>query len=72
LFFSSFENFFPLSDVGIELDILPVAKLQSLTKQQVTEMALSEGVFSSKTSRHRFSDHMPPITIPLDLHRIDE
>ena len=61
-----------LSDDGIELDIWPASNLESLTKQQVIEMALSGEVFPPKTSRHRFSDHMPPIAVPLDLLRIDE
>jgi len=61
-----------LSDDGIELDIWPASDLESLTKQQVIEMALSGEVFPPKTSRHRFSDHMPPIAVPLDLLRIDE
>ena len=61
-----------LSDDGIELDIWPASELEFLTKQQVIAMALSESVFPPKTSRHRFSDHMPPIAVPLDLLRIDE
>jgi len=61
-----------LSDDGIELDIWPASDIESLTKQQVIEMALSGEVFPPKTSRHRFSDHMPPIAVPLDLLRIDE
>ena len=61
-----------LSDDGIELDIWPAAAFESLTKQQVIDMALSGEVFPPKTSRHRISDHMPPISIPLDLLRIDE
>jgi len=61
-----------LSDDGIDLDIWPASDLESLTKQQVIEMALSGEVFPPKTSRHRFSDHMPPIAVPLDLLRIDE
>jgi hypothetical protein len=61
-----------LSDDGIEIDIWPASDIESLTKQQVIEMALSGEVFPPKTSRHRFSDHMPPIAVPLDLLRIDE
>jgi len=60
-----------LSDDGIELDIWPASKLKSLTKQEVIEMALSDSVFPPKTSRHRFSDHLPPIAVPLDLLRIE-
>ena len=61
-----------MDDDGIELDIWPGSGLQSLTKREVIDMALSENVFPPKTSRHRFSDHLPPIAIPLDLLRIEE
>ena len=61
-----------LADGGIELDLWPASKLESLTKQQVIDMALSENVYPPKTSRHRFSDHLPPIAVPLDLLRFDE
>ena len=61
-----------LADGGIELDLWPASKLESLTKQQVIDTALSENLFPPKTSRHRFSDHLPPIAVPLDLLRIDE
>ena len=61
-----------LEDESIELDIWPASTLESLTKQQVIDMALSENVFPPKTSRHRFSDHLPPIAVPLDLLRIDD
>ena len=60
-----------LSDDGIELDIWPASGVESLTKQQVIDMALSDNVFPPKTSRHRFSDHLPPIAVPLDLLRIE-
>ena len=61
-----------LENEGIELDIWPASKLQSLTKQQVIDTALSENLFPPKTSRHRFSDYLPPIAVPLDLLRIDD
>jgi hypothetical protein len=61
-----------LEDEGIELDLWPASKLESLTKQQVIDTATSEELFPPKTTRHRFSDHLPPIAIPLDLLRIDE
>ena len=61
-----------IDDDGIELDIWPGSGLQSLTKREVIDMALSDNVFPPKTSRHRFSDHLPPIAIPLDLLRIEE
>ncbi|HJM67706.1 MAG TPA: hypothetical protein QF716_02370 [Candidatus Thalassarchaeaceae archaeon] len=61
-----------LEDEGIELDLWPASKLDSLTKQQVIDTATSDELFPPKTTRHRFSDHLPPIAIPLDLLRIDE
>ena len=61
-----------LNDEGIELDLWPASALESLTKQQVIDMALSGDVYPPKTSRHRFSDHLPPIAVPLDLLRIDD
>ena len=61
-----------LEEAGIELDLWPASRLESLTKQQVIDMALSENLYPPKTSRHRFSDHLPPIAVPLDLLRIDE
>ena len=61
-----------LEDEEIELDLWPASKLDSLTKQQVIDTATSDELFPPKTTRHRFSDHLPPIAIPLDLLRIDE
>jgi len=61
-----------LEDEGIELDLWPASQLESITKQEVIDTALSEDLFPPKTTRHRFSDHLPPIAIPLDLLRIDE
>ena len=61
-----------LDDAGIELDVWPSCQLTDLTKQQVIDMALSGNVYPPKTSRHRFSDHLPPIAVPLDLLRFDD
>ena len=61
-----------LEDAGIELDVWPSCELTDLTKQQVIDMALSGNVYPPKTSRHRFSDHLPPIAVPLDLLRFDD
>ena len=61
-----------LDDDGIEVDVWPASGRDSLDKQEIIEMALSGEVFPPKTSRHRFSDHMPPIAVPLDILRIDE
>ena len=35
------------------------------TKEEVVEMSLSENLFPPKTSRHTFSDDLPPISVPL-------
>lgn len=61
-----------LEDESIELDLWPASAIESLTKQQIIDTALSENLFPPKTSRHRFSDYLPPIAVPLDLLRIDE
>jgi hypothetical protein len=61
-----------LDDDGIEVDVWPSSGRESLNKQEIIEMGLSGDVFPPKTSRHRFSDHMPPIAVPLDILRIDE
>ncbi|MEC8927420.1 MAG: hypothetical protein VYB17_04105 [Candidatus Thermoplasmatota archaeon] len=61
-----------LEDEGIELDLWPASQLESITKQEVIDTALSEDLFPPKTTRHRFSDHLPPIAVPLDLLRIDD
>jgi hypothetical protein len=61
-----------LDDDSIELDVWPACGLESLTKQQVIDMAKSGEVFPPKTSRHRYSDHLPPIAVALDVLRIDE
>ena len=61
-----------LEDDGIELDLWPTCELESLTKQQVIDTALSDDLFPPKTSRHRFSDHLPPIAVPLYLLRLDD
>jgi len=61
-----------LNDAGIELDVWPASGLSKLTKAEVIDMALSDAVYPPKTSRHRFSDHLPPIAVPLDLLRIED
>ena len=61
-----------LEDDGIELDLWPASDIESITKQQDIDTALSEGLFPPKTTRHRFSDYLPPIAVPLDLLRIDD
>ena len=61
-----------LGDDSIELDLWPASNIDSLTKQEVIDTALSESLYPPKTTRHRFSDYLPPIAVPLDLLRIDD
>ena len=54
-----------LEDDSIELDVWPHCGRDTVTKQEVIDAALSGNLFSPKTSRHRLSDHLPPIAVPL-------
>ena len=54
-----------LEDDSIELDVWPNCGRDTVTKQEVIDAALSGILFSHKTSRHRLSDHLPPIAVPL-------
>ncbi|MAD56650.1 MAG: hypothetical protein CL974_03790 [Euryarchaeota archaeon] len=54
-----------LEDDSIELDVWPHCGRDTVTKQEVIDAALSGILFSPKTSRHRLSDHLPPIAVPL-------
>ena len=56
-----------LLDETIEVDVWPSAGLDSLTKEEVIAMSLSDEVFPPKTSRHRIADHLPPIHVPLEV-----
>nr|CCA26130.1 conserved hypothetical protein [Albugo laibachii Nc14] len=58
-----------LGDEGINVDVWPECGRQTLTKYEVIEMALSPQVFPPKTSRHRFVEALPPISIPLSVLR---
>jgi|TARA_B100002052_G_C15828825_1_gene574306 ParB-like chromosome segregation protein Spo0J len=58
-----------LKDDSIELDVWPNCGRDSITKQDVIDAALSGDLMSPKTSRHRLSDHLPPIAVPLSRLR---
>ena len=58
-----------LQDDSIELDVWPNCGRDSITKQDVIDAALSGDLMSPKTSRHRLSDHLPPIAVPLSRLR---
>ncbi len=55
-----------LGDASIELDVWPACGIDSLTKQQVLDMAHSSELFPPKTSRHRIAIELPPISVSLD------
>lgn len=54
-----------LEDDLIELDVWPNCGLDTISKKDVISAALSGELLSPKTSRHRLSDHLPPIAVPL-------
>ncbi|MEE3269968.1 MAG: transcriptional regulator [Candidatus Thermoplasmatota archaeon] len=54
-----------LDDDGVSLSVWPNSDRESLHKEEVIEAALSGNLFEPKTSRHMFSDHLPPISVPL-------
>ncbi|KAF0746526.1 hypothetical protein AaE_008090 [Aphanomyces astaci] len=58
-----------LEDTSITVDVWPECGRDTLTKEEVVAMALSDDVFPPKTSRHAFSDNLPPIKIALDKLR---
>ncbi|KAG7401518.1 hypothetical protein PHYBOEH_000576 [Phytophthora boehmeriae] len=58
-----------LEDETITVDVWPKCGRDSLTKQEVIEMSLSDELFPPKTSRHSFSDDLPPISVPLERLR---
>ncbi|MDC0851442.1 transcriptional regulator [Euryarchaeota archaeon] len=58
-----------LEDSLIELDVWPNCGRDKITKNEVIQAALSGILFTPKTSRHRLSDHLPPIAVPLSRLR---
>ncbi|KAE8887976.1 hypothetical protein PF005_g11418 [Phytophthora fragariae] len=58
-----------LEDESITVDVWPKCGRDSLTKQEVIDMSLSDELFPPKTSRHSFSDDLPPISVPLERLR---
>ena len=55
-----------LEDDSVELELWPASNLESITKQDVIDMALSSNLYPPKTTRHRISDHLPPIHVSLE------
>ena len=58
-----------LEDSLIELDVWPNCGRDKVTKNEVIQAALSGNLFTPKTSRHRLSDHLPPIAVTLSRLR---
>ena len=58
-----------LEDDTIELDLWPNSGRETISKQDVIDAALSGELMLPKTSRHRLSDHLPPIAVPLSRLR---
>lgn len=52
-------------DDSVELDVWPNCGRESITKEEVVQAGLQGGLFQPKTSRHRLSDHLPPISVSL-------
>lgn len=58
-----------LGDDTITVDVWPGCGRDTITKREVIAMALSPNVFPPKTSRHRFTESLPPVSIPLSILR---
>ncbi len=54
-----------MGDSSVELGVWPNCGRDNLSKQEVIEAGLRGELFPPKTSRHRLSDHLPPISVPL-------
>jgi len=61
-----------LQDEEITVDIWPECGLDSISKEDVIAMSLSEGLYPAKTSKHTIASHMPPIHILLEELMKDE
>ncbi len=55
-----------LNDPEIEVELWPHSKLESISKLDVIEMSISGDLYPPKTSRHLFSQDVPPIFISLE------
>ena len=55
-----------IEDDTVLVDVWPDCEKKSITKDEVLEMGISDGVFPPKTSRHSFSFSVPSIQIPLE------
>jgi ParB-like chromosome segregation protein Spo0J len=55
-----------LADERITVAVWPGRQLQSITKQDIVEMALSAELYPPKTSKHTIGSDLPPIFVTLD------
>jgi len=55
-----------LQDDEITVDIWPECGLDSISKEDVISMSLSENLYPAKTSKHTTANHLPPIHILLE------
>ena len=55
-----------LDDERISVKTWPNCQKQSITKQEIIDMALSGELFPPKTSKHSLDGHMPPIMVSLE------
>ena len=55
-----------LGDASVVVDVWPGCGRDSVTKQEVIEMGMSEEAFPPKTSRHSFGFELPETQFPLD------
>jgi L-serine kinase (ADP) len=55
-----------LQDDEITVDIWPECGLDSISKEDVISMSLSENLYPAKTSKHTIANHLPPIHILLE------
>jgi len=60
-----------LNDDSVSVDVWPDCGLDSLTKEDVIKMSLSDAVYPPKTSKHKIlaSKNPPPIHVPLSKLR---
>ena len=54
-----------MGDSSVELGVWPNCGRDNLSQQEGSEAGLGGGRVQPKSSRHRLSDHLPPISVPL-------
>ena len=54
-----------LGDNSVELDVWPNCGRDSISKNEVIQAGFDGELLPPKPSRHRLSDHLPPISMPL-------